>query len=144
MREPIFEKCKGKLEDVEFTWKFEMINNKPCRGMIGCHRLDLKNSSKVHDLEVLVIKEGPMNVFTTHLINNEHTRYYWNLSHIHESLSMVLKYNTDSEIKTVEDLPKVTCFAWCNPQMLDYAPPSFHYHSSQNEELPFIKDPDKQ
>ena len=42
LKEPIFEKCSKEINknDMKFSWKFDMFNQKPCRGMIGCHILE--------------------------------------------------------------------------------------------------------
>ena len=57
LREPIYEKCKGKLSSAIFRWKFNMIRKKPCRGMIGCHNLESRydkvTKQRVFDFEGL-------------------------------------------------------------------------------------------
>jgi hypothetical protein len=41
LREPIFDKCKGKIMNTTtFGWQFHMSSRKPCRSMIGCHYLE--------------------------------------------------------------------------------------------------------
>ena len=50
LREPIFEKCKSKIQKSIFSWKFQMTQDKPCRGMIGCHILENKSNASVNIL----------------------------------------------------------------------------------------------
>ena len=55
LREPIYDKCKGKLSSASFRWKFNMVRRKPCRGMIGCHslesRYDYETGQQIYDFE---------------------------------------------------------------------------------------------
>ena len=55
LREPIYDKCKGKLSSAIFRWKFNMIRKKPCRGLIGCHNLESRydnvTKKQVYDFE---------------------------------------------------------------------------------------------
>lgn len=124
LREPLYEKCKGKMNTTTFGWKFDMIRRKPCRAMIGCHslesRFDSNQNKQLYDFEVEAFRSENGNT-QTFKIKEDHKRQYWNLERAGESIGLILEYNS-TLVNIGSRLPSVMCFAWCNSDMSDQAP----------------------
>ena len=92
-----------------------MTQDKPCRGMIGCHILENKSNASVNVLilkrrflflfqlvhtylsyfqeyKVYAIKKGPGKHKEKLKINQNNKRHYWNLKHKDESIALNLQY----------------------------------------------------
>ena len=72
LREPIFEKCKSKIQKSIFSWKFQMTQDKPCRGMIGCHILENKSNASVNVLIFILEKKVFIFISTSTYIPKYH------------------------------------------------------------------------